>query len=121
VPVPTPEEVLAPPEVPGTHVVRKGETLFSIGQQYGIPWQDIAQANGIDNPSQLFAGQKLTIPQEGEAPPVAPTEQRIHIVQQGENLFRIGLKYGVDWQDIARANGIDYPTQIYVGQKLVIP
>jgi len=44
----------------------------------------------------------------------------IHTVQPGENLFRIGLKYGVGWQAIMQANGLG-STNIYVGQQLKIP
>jgi len=118
-PTPTSEGVPVPPESPTMHIVQRGETLFSISRQYGIPWEDVAQANGITYPYWIAVGQKLTIPREET--PVAPIGGRIHIVQQGENLFRIGLKYGVDWQDIARANGIVNPNEVVVGQKLVIP
>ncbi|MBI5965064.1 MAG: LysM peptidoglycan-binding domain-containing protein [Chloroflexi bacterium] len=45
----------------------------------------------------------------------------IHIVQAGENLFRIGLRYGVSYSEIARVNQISDPTRIYVGQQLCIP
>ncbi len=44
----------------------------------------------------------------------------IHIVQPGETLFRIGLRYGVAWRDIAAANGLA-TTRIYAGQQLRIP
>lgn len=44
-----------------------------------------------------------------------------HVVQPGENLFRIALRYGVDMNELAAANGITDPTRIYVGQVLVIP
>jgi len=44
----------------------------------------------------------------------------IHVVQPGENLFRIGLAYGIGWQAIMAANGL-YSTSIYVGESLVIP
>src|SRR5574341_904073 len=44
----------------------------------------------------------------------------IYTVQPGENLFRIGLKYGVDWRVIAAANGLT-TTRIYAGQQLRIP
>ncbi len=44
----------------------------------------------------------------------------VHIVQPGENLFRIGLAYGISWQAIMQANGL-YSTNIYVGESLVIP
>ena len=116
---PTPEESPAPPESLTTHIVQRGETLFSVGQKYGVSWLEIARANGISYPYWIIVGQKLTIPLGGA--PVAPTGERIHIVQPEETLYRIGLKYGVPWQDIARANGIANPNQIFVGQKLVIP
>ena len=43
-------------------------------------------------------------------------------VQRGDNLSKIGSKYGVSWQEIARINGIAGPRYvIYPGQKLTIP
>jgi LysM repeat protein len=50
----------------------------------------------------------------------ASAENVIHIVQPNENLFRIGLKYGVSWVAIMEANGLT-STNIYVGQELIIP
>ncbi|MBI3760910.1 MAG: LysM peptidoglycan-binding domain-containing protein [Chloroflexi bacterium] len=49
-----------------------------------------------------------------------PADNVIHTVQPGENLFRIGLKYGVSWTAIMQANGLT-STNVYVGQRLVIP
>jgi lipoprotein-anchoring transpeptidase ErfK/SrfK len=51
-----------------------------------------------------------------QAPP-----QTTHVVQAGENLFRIGLQYGFTAEELALANGIADPAQIYVGQVLIIP
>ncbi|MFK7897304.1 MAG: M23 family metallopeptidase [Myxococcota bacterium] len=48
-------------------------------------------------------------------------EQTMHRVEQGENLYRIGLRYGVPAKEIARANGIRDVTSLRVGQRLVIP
>lgn len=45
----------------------------------------------------------------------------IHVVQPGENLFRISLRYGVSIGSIAQANGITNTGLIYVGQQLSIP
>lgn len=47
--------------------------------------------------------------------------QSVHVVQAGENLFRIALYYGVDLHTLARWNGIENPALIYAGQVLVIP
>lgn len=44
-----------------------------------------------------------------------------HTVRAGENLFRIGLRYGVGWPAIAAANNLANPNLIYIGQVLCIP
>ncbi len=50
----------------------------------------------------------------------ARADNVIHVVQPGENLYRIGLHYGVSWVDLMQANGLA-DTNIYVGQQLIIP
>lgn len=45
----------------------------------------------------------------------------IHYVRTGENLYRIGLRYGVDAKRIAHANGIRDVHELRVGQRLFIP
>ncbi len=45
-----------------THEVKRGETLASIAQQYGVTVADIVQANGISNPNIIAVGKVLTIP-----------------------------------------------------------
>ncbi len=44
----------------------------------------------------------------------------VHVVQAGENLFRISLRYGTTIQAIMQANNLP-STTIYVGQRLIIP
>ena len=45
----------------------------------------------------------------------------VHVVQRGENLFRIALKYNLFADDLAAANGIVDSDSIVVGQRLIIP
>jgi LysM repeat protein len=47
--------------------------------------------------------------------------ERTHTVAAGDNLFQIGLLYGVSWVEIAQANGIVNPDSLTVGQLLIIP
>lgn len=49
------------------------------------------------------------------------TQQVTHIVQPGENLFRIALRYGIELEQLAAANGIEDARTIYSGQELIIP
>ena len=55
------------------------------------------------------------------ATPAFAQSSTVHIVQRGENLFRIALHYGTTYRALAAANGIANPNRIYVGQRLVIP
>lgn len=54
-----------------------------------------------------------------EAP--APEEAGAYVVQRGDNLTKIGQRFGVSAQEIARANGIRDPNMIQPGQRLVMP
>jgi LysM repeat protein len=54
-------------------------------------------------------------------PTTAPSGERTHVVQPGENLFRISLHYGMSYESVAAANGIINPDLIYIGQALTIP
>lgn len=59
-----------------------------------------------------------------ESPPPDPSESEIYVVKPGDTLRGIAEeKYGDASLDdiIADANGIDDPTQISVGQELIIP
>jgi LysM repeat protein len=44
-----------------------------------------------------------------------------YTVGWGENLFRIGLKYGVSWTVLAQANGLYNANYTYAGQVLRVP
>ncbi len=50
------------------HTVRAGETLLSIGREYGVTPEAIMQLNGLTDPEFIFTGQVLAIPvAEGRA------------------------------------------------------
>jgi len=53
--------------------------------------------------------------------PTAPPPQRIHVVAEGDTLLYIAAKYKTTVEAIMRANNLDDPHTIGVGQKLIIP
>lgn len=101
-----------------THIVQPGENLYRIALKYGTTSAAIAAANNIVNPNMIYAGQKLII-STGTTPPGTGT--RYHVVQPGESLWSIALKYGTTPWKIAAANGISNIHYIYAGQTLRIP
>jgi LysM repeat protein len=57
---------VTPTEV--TYVIMRGDTLDGIARQFGVTRQALIDANGIENPDQIEAGDSLVIPD-----PNAPT------------------------------------------------
>jgi LysM repeat protein len=109
--------------------------LFCIGRGYGVDPYAIAVQNGIVNPSCIYAGQVLKIPDAPRALPpgpicppqcngptaVPPSCRWHHTVRWGENLYRISLRYGVSMWAIAEANYILNLHYIRAGEVLCIP
>jgi lipoprotein NlpD len=46
---------------PDSHIVKKGDTLFGIGLEYGIDYKEIAAANNITAPYPIKIGQKIDL------------------------------------------------------------
>lgn len=54
--------------------------------------------------------------------PVDAQAHNVHVVQRGESMWKISVKYQIGLSEIIRANsGIKNPSLIYPGQKLNIP
>jgi LysM repeat protein len=107
-----------------TYVVRPGDNLFLIGLPYGLQWTEIAAVNDLDDPNDLTVGQEILIPAGSVVtprPPTGPSGPTTHRVHVGENLFRIALRYNMDYITLGHVNNIGYPYTIYVGQSLTIP
>ena len=68
----------------GTHTVRTGETLYSLGRTYGVHPFTIARANGLSNNVALRQGQTLRIPKNGSgaAPVIASRRARAYASRQ---------------------------------------
>jgi LysM repeat protein len=69
-PTDTPEPTVIATVEAVTHVVKRGEYLSGIAKEYGVSSRSITDANDIDNPNLIVTGQKLVIPNPGQAPAV---------------------------------------------------
>ncbi len=61
-PVPVTPIPLTPIACRAYHTVRYGETLYRIGVNYGVPYEEIARVNQLANPRLIYVGQSLCIP-----------------------------------------------------------
>ncbi len=121
-------------KTPTTHTVVAGENLYRIGLKYSTSWVTLAEVNKLANANDIKAGQVLTIPGDTDSaeepeptpepkpePTPSPLTETTYTVKLGDNLYRIGLAYGIGWDQIAEANGLLSPNQIIPGQELKIP
>jgi murein DD-endopeptidase MepM/ murein hydrolase activator NlpD len=102
------------------YFVQLDDTLSAIARRYDTTIQALVQANGIENPDLIHPGQRLVIPSVPPTPEPTPQEP-IHVVQGGETLYRIALRYGTTVQALVAANNLANPNLIYRGQRLNIP
>jgi LysM repeat protein len=113
-PAPAPEQL---------YTVRSGDTLSGIALRYGASTSALMSRNGINNPNLLRVGQQLVIPAGVGAgtPAPVPAQPRTHVVQAGDTLIAIAVRYGSSSAAIASANGITNRNLLRLGQRLVIP
>jgi membrane-bound lytic murein transglycosylase D len=124
------------------HRVRKGETLGTIANRYGVSVNDVQRVNHIKNPNRIYVGMELVIPADGSAAaamaatssakpkalasskgaakPKSTSRKVTHVVRKGEALSTIAARYGAKTADVMRWNGIKNANKVYVGQKLTI-
>ncbi|MFZ9270406.1 MAG: LysM peptidoglycan-binding domain-containing protein [Prochlorococcaceae cyanobacterium] len=104
-------------------VVKSGETLSEIAERHGVSLNRLMQANGIKDPTLLQVGQRLVIPGAGRPTAQAPSARggSSVTVRSGETLSEIAERYGVSLNRLMQANGIQDPTSLQIGQRLVIP
>jgi len=61
-PTRTPRPTPSPTPVLEVHVVKAGETLWSIAQDYGVTVADLIMVNDLVDPSNLHVGDEVRIP-----------------------------------------------------------
>lgn len=93
------------------HVVKSGDTVFSIAKEYGVSVQRLIYDNELYTPENLVIGQALLI--------LHPT--KIHQVKPGDTLYSIAQNYQVSVISLIRNNPyIVQEQQLKEGEVIVI-
>ena len=105
------------------YLVRPGDTLFTIAQQFGVGLNNLIAVNPqIVNPDIISVNQVINLPVSPPAPPVPPAGTIQIYVSAGETLTSIAQRTGVSLQAIINANPqIVNPNLIFVGQIINVP
>lgn len=105
-----------------THVVGAGESLGTIAARFGLTIEQLAQANGITDPSRIMAGSLLRIATDAPPPPGgSPEATGTHVILAGESLSTIASRYGTSVARLVDANDLADPNRIVAGQRLTVP
>jgi LysM repeat protein len=109
-----------------THIVQKGETLYSLSRTYHITVADICKANNIADSASVKAGQKLIIPgadtgdKKGQTS-VPSSSAGIYVVQKGDTWYGIAHKSGISVKDLLALNVSESSAELKIGQKIKVP
>ena len=128
------------------HTMKEEDTMYQLSQKYGIRLECLYKRNRMEKGTQAAVNERIflrkkakntpklrsnlpTLPQpERPQPPSDPTDAEtptnsssvdIHIVQAGENLYRIALKYNTTIDALMKLNNLT-SNLIKAGQKLRI-
>jgi LysM repeat protein len=121
---PPPPPTTCPPPVGWVSViVQPGDTLYTLAFRYGITPETLSQQNCLLT-ADLPAGSRVYVPFVSTVVPTPcrpPSSWVIYIVQPGDNLFRISLKYRITVAQLQRGNCMGSSYLIYSGQRLYVP
>lgn len=105
-------------------VVGATDTIYSLAQRYNTSEDALKNANCLTS-LDLQAGNVLYVPPVATVyvVPCGPPAGwvKTHVVQAGENLFRISLSYGITTLQLQAGNCMGSSITIYSGQRLWVP
>jgi surface antigen len=94
------------------YTVKKGESIQSISDKFGVSMDAILWANDLSSRDDLSVGQVLKVP---------PISGVVHHVVSGDTISAIATKYDVDSSDIVSVNHLQDAWSITIGMDLMIP
>src|SRR5665648_1496 len=126
------------------HIVKKGESLWSIAQECNLSIGQIIATNNLTNAELISIGQQIEIPSTKNITPETnittqpvidkkndnvnnsislpeKAEPLFYTVKAGDNLWNISRKYGVSAEVIISVNNLEDKNLLSLGQKLEIP
>jgi LysM repeat protein len=133
--------VAAPPAVRqdgARYTVQQGDTLYSIGNRYGLSWQQMARANGLGEFSVLKVGSQIVLPGvdsvdqqvvasaslvQSAAPEVGTVavNETFYTVVEGDTIYDIAVRHRVNWETLASYNNFNENSILSIGAQVKIP
>lgn len=99
-----------------TYIVKAGDTLYGISNQFGVSVVELARLNNVDA-NTLKVGQVLKIPGNFGT---NPDNMFMYTVKKGDSLYSIARAYNTSVNDIISLNNLK-STNLSIGQVIRIP
>jgi LysM repeat protein len=132
-PAARPEQPAAParPEqagrAAGVHVVADGDNFWNVARRYDVTVAALTAANPNADPTRLRIGQELALPDAAAAQaavasaPAPDASGQRYVVADGDNLWSIARRLGIDVDRLTQANRAVDPLRLRPGQVLALP
>ena len=112
----------------GEYKVRRGDTLYSISQRFGITVQQLRQVNNLGRSSVIKPGDRLRVVSQEETEgsmsrpsgPSSSTNVIRYRVQPGDTLEQIASRHRVEVSDLMRWNSLSSPDALVAGSTLKV-
>jgi len=126
------------------HIVRSGETLYSLSKKYGVSIDQISSLNNLADVSSIYPGMmlKLKAPEVADTTPKGlpltyettgtriiteevpvsrpVTKRRVHIVKDNETMYSISRQYNLTVEQLRSLNNMEASEVIIPFQRLYI-
>ncbi len=109
------------------HIVRRGESLWSIARSNGMSVNTLASINGMAPGDTLSAGKKLRLrggssssPSTGATVLAAMGDAMTYTVRRGDTLYDIARRFSVSVAQLLNWNGLSKHDALMPGQRLVM-
>lgn len=114
-----------------TYTVQKNDTPWIISNKFKISLSEFLKVNGLKEGQHIYPGQVVSIP-SGSQSISTPTVSRggtasprityiNHTVASGDNLWSIGIKYGIPMAELQKLNGFSSSHVLRIGDQVRIP
>ena len=117
----------AAPKKPKVHVVKSGDSLWSVARKHGVTVPALASANGLSSKAGLVPGARLEIPGAGggTATRTASNDARessrvTYKVKRGDTLSEIADRFDVSVRELMTWNRLRQSSSLRAGQRLVV-
>jgi LysM repeat protein len=122
-----PQVPAAPPTSTTDYVIKSGDYLGKIANQFSTTVNELKSLNGL-NSDMIYVGQTLKVTGNGSTPTPPPavtpptpsvdtSTTTVYTIVNGDTLSKISLVYKMNVQDLKSLNGLN-SDKIFIGQKL---